>query len=289
MSHRFVVARTSRRVFAGVVVLVGAAAATLFVAAPAAADPTGRIMVSVSSPTNLDDRKQVYAGCPAGMAALGGGAVIVGGDGIPHLTANVPTPVSNGHTAVAEEHGSATTAWRLTAHVICAYGVTGREVVLNGETIPAGAGTGAVYLDCPAGKQVIAMGGYVSPGFILSSVSVAANLASVTQTWGRPIDVSDSVTAWAEPWAVCVDPVPGLQRVSLASASNSNEVKAPLVTCPAGTELFDVGGGVYTGSRRHVKNESFVPATTNAAVIVKEMPYGNTGNWQAFAQAICAP
>jgi hypothetical protein len=151
--------------------------ATLVTASPAAAAITGRTIVSATTPTNLEATKQIFAGCPSGMVALGGGAVIVGGNGVVHLTADVPTVV-NGHTAKAVAYPGFRDGvwvdaipWRLTAHVICATGVTGREVVVGYDAIGEYETAGSVTVPCPAGKKVIGMGGWVGGQFILSSCS----------------------------------------------------------------------------------------------------------------------
>jgi hypothetical protein len=276
-----------------VAALVGAATTTV-IASPAAAAITGRTQVWASTPNNLDSYKSAHAVCPTGMSGLGGGAFVVGGNDVVHITANGPMMVSQGHVAVAQAHPGyrdgvyvEATAWRLYAYAICAYGVTGREVVLAGGAITAGENAGARTLSCPAGKRVVGMGGYVAgPNFMLTSLDVAPDLTWVDMTWGRAADTVGG-TSWAEVTAVCVDPIPGLQRVQTVSASSSNH-KSVNVGCPSGKQLYDFGGGLNTGSHRYVAIDALLPSSTGGIAHVREMVYGYSSSWKAEATAICA-
>ena len=97
------------------------------------------------------------------------------------------------------------------------------------------------------------------------------------------------LTGHAEVWAVCVDPVPGLERVRLVSSLNSAD-KVLLPTCPAGKIVYAVGGGVSTGAARRIaKIDVLVPLHTNAGVTVREFTPGSPINWAAFGTVICAP
>jgi hypothetical protein len=229
------------------------------------------------------------------MFGLGGGAIVLGGNGVVHLTANTPAGVTQAHYAAAHAHPGfrdgvyvEATAWRLLVYAVCAYGVTGRQTAVSSNLLPAGAWAGGVSVACPAGKQVISMGGAVGSQFILSSVDVDAALTTVTMTWGRPLDTPGSATSFQDVWAVCVDPVSGLQRVRTVSASNSND-KSLTATCPSGMELFDLAGGLETEPRRNVGLNNLLPGTFSGIAYTGEMVYGYTGNWTAFATAICGP
>jgi hypothetical protein len=277
-----------RRALAAVTAVLAGGAAAVAVASPAAADITERIVVTATSPSNTATWKDVNAVCPGDMAALGGGAAIIGGDFSAHITASVPMPVSDGHYARAQVHAGGATPWAVRAYTVCGNGVTGRDVVLNAAAIPANAVSGAVGVSCPSGKRVIGMGGYVSSDdFILSGVDVSSTLTSATMWWGRTLDAPLSLTGWAEVWAVCIDPVPGLVRVRVVSSLNSAD-KVLLPTCPAGKIVYDVGGGVSTGAARRIaKLDVLVPLYTNAGVTVREFPSGSSLNWAAFGTVIC--
>jgi hypothetical protein len=73
-------------------------------------------------------------------------------------------------------------------------------------------------------------------------------LNGVTARWGRPTTLNERLTSGVEAWAVCVDPVQGLESVSVGTGSNSDNAKALIVTCPFGKKLYDVGGGMSGGS-----------------------------------------
>ena len=299
--RRSVIRRLSRTLLAAGAVLVGAAAATLVVASPAAADITSRTLVYASTPTNLDDRKQISVTCPTGTVAVGGDAIIVGGNGIPHLTYNSQLPVSNGWNAIAEEHPgyrdgvyTEATEWRLTVHAICVTGVTGRERALYAFLMPAYNNSMWVGVSCPAGKKVIGWGGGISGGpdvrgqFILTAADVSTDLTYVAMQITRAISPgNEALSVGGELWAVCVDPVPGMQYVRANSGSDSED-KAVYLRCPAGTRLFGVNGGSFNGART-VKLEMVIASTSSATVLAREMVYGTSVNWQAFATGVCAP
>ena len=277
-----------RRTLAAVTAVLAGGASAVAVASPAAAI-VGRVVVGVSSPLSTDVFKQVNSICPAGTVALGGGAGIIGGDFSAHVTATAPMAVSQGHVARAEVHAGGAAPWQVRSYSVCGSGVTGRSFVYEDSTIGAGLSTGSVSVACPVGKQVIGMGGYVSADdFILSSVDVNSTLTSVTMWWARGLDVAGTLTGLAEASAVCVDPVPGLERVRVFSANDSLD-KVLLPTCPSGKLVYDVGGGV-SGSlgQRIAKIDVFVPLTTNAGVTVREIPPGSPSNWKAFGTVICA-
>ncbi len=290
MSHR-VVARMSRRVIPAVAVLVGAAAATLVVASPAAAAITSRIIVAATTPTDLEDHKFISVSCPTGTVAVGGDAVIVGGDGIPHLNYSWPTPTSNGWGASATEFPGGASAWRLTAHAICVTGVTGRERALRSFPVPANVHSGTESVSCPTGKKAIGWGGGVSGygQFILSEVHLSADMTTVTLRWARVISAgNEGVQGGGEVIAICIDPVPGMERVQAVSASDSTASKAVIVNCPYGKKLYGTHGGSVNGGRS-VKLESIIAGTGNAVVFAREMVYGTPDSWRVYVTGVCAP
>jgi hypothetical protein len=283
-------ARSLRRTVAVATAVLVGGAASVAVASPAAAAITGRTVVSATSPSSTATFKQVSVTCPGSMVALGGGAAIIGGDYSAHITATTPTPVGDGQFARAEVHAGGATPWAVRAYTVCGNGVTGRDPVFDGTHIVAGAVSGGVSVSCPAGRQVIGMGGYVSSDdFILSGVDVNSTLTTVTMWWARVLGVPNSLTGTAEVWANCIDPVPGLQRVRMVSSTDSVD-KVLLPTCPSGTDVYGVGGGVSTGAARRIaKIDMLIPLLSNALVSVREFPSGSTLNWMAFGTVICAP
>jgi hypothetical protein len=288
LSH---VAKPLRHTLAVATAVLAGSAAAVAVASPAAAAITDRIVVSATSPSSTATFKQVNAECPGSMVGLGGGAaIIVGGDYSAHITASTPQPTSDGQFARAEVHAGGATPWAVRAYTVCGNGVTGRDPVFDGTPIVAGAVSGGVSVSCPAGKQVIGMGGYVSShDFILSGVDVNSTLTTVTMWWARVLGVPNSLTGAAEVWANCIDPVPGLQRVRMVSSTDSLD-KVFLPTCPSGTDVYGVGGGVSTGAARRIaKIDMLIPLLSNALVSVREFPSGSTLNWTAFGTVICAP
>src|SRR5690606_8626031 len=100
-------------------------------------------------------------------------------------------------------------------------------------------------------------------------------------------DEYDNTQGWGWAWAICINPVPGQTVVRAWSATNSDDVKYVFAGCPRGTMLHSTGGGInYAYRSAKIENLSISP--TLMALRVREMVYGTSADWQAFAVAICA-
>jgi hypothetical protein len=85
--------------------------------------------------------------------------------------------------------------------------------------------------------------------------------------------------------------VPGLQRITRASVSDSSTSKTVVAQCPAGKRVLG-GGGTVTGGRGQVVLERLEPVqtATNDRFVVgaREDGSGYSQNWQLTAYALCA-
>jgi hypothetical protein len=161
-------------------------------------------------------------------------------------------------------------------------------MVLADATSAPGSSFAAATAFCPNGKKVIGAGGR-SPGKtadILDSINVAASLGSVSVEVAR----TDGQQATAHAYAICVDPVPGLQRLEAHTAMGSADTSLSLA-CPTGTKAHSVGGGL-TGALGQAYIDELAPngaSLTGAFIDAREDVDGNPGNWRADLVVICAP
>jgi hypothetical protein len=85
--------------------------------------------------------------------------------------------------------------------------------------------------------------------------------------------------------------VPGLQRSTRTSVSDSSTSKTVTIRCPAGKRVLG-GGGTVTGGRGQVVLERLEPAQTATddrfVVGAREDGTGYSRNWQLTAYALCA-
>jgi len=271
------------------------AAAGILVAGPAHA-VAGRVVVTATSPdTGSESFKGANAVCPTGTKILGGGADIVGGDHHVQLGGINPAPLglpANSIWATANEGPSGYNgAWSLTAWAICGYGVTGHQIVEATSAPPAGATSAAATAVCPAGKKVIGAGGRSAgkPTYVLDTIDVSGGLSSVlVQTMATEAVVAGTAPL-AVAYAICIDPVPGQQRVGASSVWDSND-KVLTVACPAGTQVHGTGGGI-SGAHGQAHLDALLPiagAPGGTFINAREDATGYVANWSVSAYAVCA-
>jgi hypothetical protein len=154
---------------------------------------------------------------------------------------------------------------------------------------PAGSAATAVAT-CPAGKKVIGAGGRSAgkPDWVMDTMDVAGNLSSVyveTMT----TEFATGIAPVAVAYAICINPVPGQQRVGAATAFDSND-KTLTVSCPAGTRVHGTGGGI-TGALGQAYLDALLPsggAPGGTHINAREDANGFARNWMVNAYAVCA-
>ena len=96
-------------------------------------------------------------------------------------------------------------------------------------------------------------------------------------------------SALAHAYAICVNPVPGIQRVTTSIRIASDDQTLDLF-CPAGTQVHSVGGGIIGALGQSYLDEISPHGNlTGAHFNAREDVDGNPTNWSATLTAICAP
>ena len=112
--------------------------------------------------------------------------------------------------------------------------------------------------------------------------------------FGRLVVCGALVTGLAAVQAVLAsqaEAVPGLQRITKVSVSDSSTSKTVTANCPVGKRVLG-GGGTVTGGRGQVVLERLEPvqSATNDRFVVRarEDGTGYSSNWRLTAYALCA-
>jgi hypothetical protein len=80
--------------------------------------------------------------------------------------------------------------------------------------------------------------------------------------------------------------VPGIQRVEAASATNGTSVKTVVVTCPAGTRVYNASGRI-NGGVGAVALDDITPNAALTSVTVTAYEITDDDNWSVIAYAMC--
>jgi hypothetical protein len=285
--RRFWITRTT-----GAAAVIAGVTAVL-VATPAAALP-GLILVS-SATVGPTPGGLYYAEalCPVGTQLTGGGARA--GDGSVHLVAATASVDGDPRwRAGGLGNGGASTS--MTAYAICAAGMNGYRTVRAEHLPPAGSSTAAATATCPGGTRVIGAGGSNAgqPGYVLDGIWIAPDLTSVYVRTLRGPGASPDTAPYAVATAICVDPVPGQQRVTAATRNSTGTVKSISVSCPGGTRLHGLGGmigggGGQVGLQSLTATRTFTRTLTGASVTARVLAGANPpGSWRAEVYGVCA-
>jgi hypothetical protein len=273
--------------------LVLALAAAAFSAVP------GLEQVRVSDPDVPDSGNHKVAGapCPDGKRVVGAAGSTGGSSTQRGLTGLVPDAAGRDLVqvnAVGEEDDDGDSAsWQATAVAICAQPPAGLE--LFEEDGVANAENKSTVVSCPPGKQVVGTGGFVSRSgsgaplgdLALDDLTPDDELTSVTVTGQEDEDGTDVV--WdAKAYAICADPLPGLERFEDTSERNS-VAKSATARCDDGLEVVGAGGDITRG-RGQVRIQSILPDAAGRSVTVSaaEDQNGTAERWTVRAYAICA-
>ena len=244
--------------------------------------------VSALSASDSLPTKSATATCPEGKRILGGGGFITGGDRRVQFTRLQPNGSSDTYVATATEIGDYAGNWRISAYGICGEAPAGLEYrsfhsFSNSDEVKVGTA------HCSNGKMALGTGARTEGGdgqVIIEDIYVPAALQSVTVT-----TVEDS-TGYSGNWsmwsyAVCANPVAGLERRSTVSVSDSKD-KAVGVSCGA-KKVHGVGGRI-TGGDGEVMHGGIYPAAdlSGAGLVSIEEANGQADNWTSEVFAICA-
>ena len=232
--------------------------------------------------------KSATAICPEGTRILGGGGFITGGGRRVQFTRLQPNGSSDTYVATATEIGDYAGNWHVSAYGICGEAPAGLEYrsfhsFSNSDEVKIGTAL------CTTGKKVLGTGARTenSDGqVIIEDIYLPSGLQSVTVT-----TVEDS-TGYSGNWsmwsyAVCANPVSGLELKSAPSTVDSND-KAVGVSCGA-KKVHGVGGRINGGFGEVMHGGIYPAGDLGSATLVSiEEANGQAGNWSSEVYAICA-
>lgn len=238
--------------------------------------------------------KSVGAVCPAGKKVVGVGGIVASESGEDaervFIDAVRPGAQLNGATVRArEEEGGTAQSWRVFAYAICAPAPAGLQLVTAASASSSAAKS--VVAACPTGKRLLGTGGEVTgPAGQLVLDGLLPDLNLTRATVNALEDETGATQAWTvTAYAICSNPVRGLQRIAATSASDSATARPATATCPTGRTLISAAatinsasGQVMLGSLRLIED----PASAIASA--HEDGTGNASNWSLTAYAICA-
>ena len=145
---------------------------------------------------------------------------------------------------------------------------------------------------CPAGKQVIGMGGDTTGAngrVLIDRIRPNAGLTSVSLHANE--DRTGTAASWyLQAFIVCAPAPAGLELIASTTASSSASAKSVVATCPSGKSLLGAGFEI-SGAAKKVLIGGLTPSGTldNVTVVAAEDESGTTASWSLTAYATCAP
>ncbi len=268
--------------------ILGVAAALVLAGPVGQADAvvTGLARVSPFTPTT-SAAKSLTATCPPGTRVVGPGGDTTPGNGSVVLNRIRPEASLTSVTLHADEDEVGTPeSWFLQAFVVCAAPPPGLELV--SATSASTSANKSVVATCPSGKRLLGNGAAIigAPGQVLLDGQLPnGQLTSVTANAVE--DETGTSAAWRiTAYAICANAVTGLQRVTVASAVDSDNNRIATAPCPTGKSVIGMGGTI---NGQGVLDAVFpdIPLTS-ANITAFEDATGNAGNWSVTAYSICA-
>jgi len=270
-----------------------ASGVVVLLATPAVALPGLTLVRSTSVGPTPGGLFYAEALCPVGTQLTGGG----GQAGVGPVRMAVMMPdFGDARLWAAAGVGNGNASTSMTAFGICASGMTGYQTVRAEHLPPAGSLMAAATATCPSGKRVIGAGASNAgqPWSILDGVWISPDLTSVLVRMLRIPGSAPDTAPYAVATAICIDPVPGQQRVMAATQNSVGSAKSIAVNCPSGTRLHGLGGMLGGGGGR-VGFESLRPANSftrtlvGASVTARVLAGTNyQGSWRAEVYGVCA-
>jgi hypothetical protein len=281
----------SKSTIASLAGLAAALALTLTTAASAAV-PGLNLVVKGSGASSTSTHTAV-AECPDGQALLGLGGKTEGAGGEVMLDALAARTNHSATVRGHEDEDGTGAAWGVRAYAICADDGGERRTTFNEEadsvspkiasTLPNG--------ECTAERRLTGVGGEIPIGangqVMLDGLIPSSDLESTTV---RGIeDGNGTFASWSlRPFALCADPLPGLERVTTTSARTSQN-KHATAACDPGKRVIGTGGEIVGGGGE-VAIQYMIPdaALTRVHVRGMEDQNGTAGSWSVRAYAVCA-
>ena len=142
---------------------------------------------------------------------------------------------------------------------------------------------------CPAGTRVIGGGGRVNGGqHVVITQQQPVQGSPDTFQVSAIEDQVGTAQSWAvQAYAVCSDPLPGLEIVSTTSAAGSSGFQGQNADCGPGKSVLGVGGRIDNGAGQVSLNTQGAFPQRAAASGLEDVD-GFVGVWSVTAFAVCA-
>lgn len=273
-------------------VRMGVVAVVLAAALPSAASAAvpGLERVVMASESDTFAVKFQSARCPSGKLLLSSGGDITGGLGAVTMGLR-PGPVNTSVVAVENRVGTFAD-WFIRAYSICADPLPGLQIVqVDG---PSNSKDNKhITAACPPGKRLVGAGGDTPRNNVDQIVNGLIPNPELTKVIVRGAERDRTTDDWfVRAYAVCANPLPGLELVARASALDSTSSKVARATCPADKALVGLSGWISGGLpiAGQVVLDDLTPNAQLSGVTVtgREDQDGTAGDWRAHAYAICA-
>lgn len=265
--------------------LVGAAAGTAIVglATPASAAVPGHQIVQATSAFDSGNFKSVVATCPAGKRVTGTGFHLLGAQGDIVVDDLIPS-ASSVRVSATEDQDGTTANWKVTALAVCADPLPGLEIVTATSRFGQSALSGASAV-CPSNKRVVGTGADLINGAGQISLSNVMLRQDAVHAYGT--DDQDGYTgSWAvTAYAVCANPLPGLEYRTASSASDSTTQRLANAECP-GKRALGLGW-VMGGSGQALLTFAGL-GQSGATLVANEDDDGYLESWSVGITVACA-
>ena len=234
--------------------------------------------------------KSITANCPAGKQLLGAGADVTPGNGHVLIEDIQPNAALTSLTvkAVEDQTGTGET-WFLQAFAICGQPPPGLQRVAA--TSANNSADKSITATCPAGKRVLGAGGDINTSngqILLDGLRPNSTLTNVTLN-AREDETGNTANWSLTAYAICANPVAGLQRLSATGPSDSANSKVNPLNCPAGKQVVGGGGEINSANGQVVADALFPDvALSSYGAAAFEDDTGNAANWSLTTYAICA-
>jgi hypothetical protein len=154
-------------------------------------------------------------------------------------------------------------------------------------TSPFNSANKSATVTCPAGDQVLGVGGGIDGG---SGQVIVDDWMPLNPTQAAVRGVEEDVFApnWDDrATAICADPLAGRTQVIATSGSSSVD-KYITATCPVGKRLVASGADILSGGGDVMIEEMVPDLTTNSVTVLAHEEDSTPNNWRARASATCA-
>ncbi len=151
-----------------------------------------------------------------------------------------------------------------------------------------------VTANCPVGKKVVGGGGRVNGSGGKAGVTELSPVTGVTDGFkatGYETDNGFGGNWSIQVYAICANPIAGLQVVSKTNTPSSSDFQLEAVSCPIGKRVIGTGARINNPAGQVALQAKGTnnPDATFGSVSAYEDIDGFSGNWGLTAFAICLP